>query len=339
LKLIVNQKERIVKGEKTTLLDLVRDRVEAEKSAVIAVNGEIVPRARWQDQVLYEGDEVDVVRAVSGGDHDADDSLEIAGVRFDSRLFLGTGKYPDSGSMIASLDASGTEMVTVAIRFMDLDGASTGQEGILDKLDLSRYRLLPNTAGAYTVDDAVKMARLARAATGTNWIKLEVIGDRTTLWPDVTGTIEATKILVAEGFVVLPYTSPDLVAAIRLEEAGAATVMPLASPIGSGQGVQDWVSIRRIVEAVTVPVVVDAGIGTASDAALAMELGASAVLVNTAIAKAGNPVRMAAAMRLGTVAGRLSYLAGRMPKNMHAQPSSPVVGVPLATVGAGERIE
>lgn len=321
-----------------TVADLVRGRVDAEKSVVVAVNSEIVQRSQWETCRLGEGDEVDIVRAVSGGDHDDQDTLEIAGVRFSSRLFLGTGKYPSAESMIASLAASGAEMVTVAIRFMDLEGDANGEPGILDSLDLSRYRLLPNTAGAYTVEDAVKMARLARAATGTNWIKLEVIGDRATLWPDVSGTIEATKILVEEGFVVLPYTSPDLVAAIRLEEAGAATVMPLASPIGSGQGVQDWAGIKRIVDAVTVPVVVDAGIGTASDAALAMELGASAVLVNTAVARATDPVRMAAAMRLGAAAGRAAFLAGRMPRSESAQPSSPTAGVPLA-VASSERIE
>jgi thiazole synthase len=174
------------------------------------------------------------------------------------------------------------------------------------------------------------MARLARAATGTEWIKLEVIGDQRTLWPDVAATIEATKILVAEGFVVLPYTSSDLVAALRLEEAGAATVMPLASPIGSGAGMQDWKSIERIVDAVSVPVVVDAGIGVPSDAALAMELGASAVLVNTAIARAQESVRMARAMRLGVEAGRLAHLAGRMPASNVANPSSPTTGVPTA---------
>ncbi|HYJ13224.1 MAG TPA: thiazole synthase, partial [Thermomicrobiales bacterium] len=282
---------------------------------------------------LKEGDSVDIVRAVSGGNH-ADDLLTIAGVSFTSRLFLGTGKYPTNEVMSASLEAAGTEMVTVAIRFMDLDGPANSEGGILDHLDLIRHRLLPNTAGAYTVGDAVHMARLARAATGTNWIKLEVIGDRSTLWPDVAGTIEATRILVAEGFVVLPYTSPDLVAAIRLEEAGASTVMPLASPIGSGQGMPDWLSIKRIVDAVTVPVVVDAGIGTASDAALAMELGAAAVLVNTAVAKASDPIRMARAMRLGVEAGRQAFLAGRMARSYHAQPSSPVVGVPV-----GDRIE
>ncbi len=333
MKLIVNRKERVLDSETSTVQDLVREQLEKDPSMVVAVNGDIVPRASWDTFQLGEGDEVDVVRAVSGGEHDADDALEIAGVRFGSRLFLGTGKYPDTASMIASLEAAGTEMVTVAIRFMDLDGASGGQEGILENLDLTRLRLLPNTAGAYTVGDAVKMARLARAATGTNWIKLEVIGDRATLWPDVAGTIEATKILVEEGFVVLPYTSPDLVAAIRLQEAGAATVMPLASPIGSGQGVQDWVSIKRIIDAVTVPVVVDAGIGTASDAALAMELGADAVLVNTAVARADDPVRMARAMRLGTEAGRHAFLAGRMPRSLEAHASSPTQGVPLAAAG------
>ncbi len=328
----VNQEERTVEPG-TSLAVLIRDRVTAERSLAIAVNGAIISRETWDERVLADGDEVDIVRAVSGGD---DDDLEIAGVRLSSRLFAGTGKYPDAGSMVASLDASGTEMVTVAIRYMDLDGNGSDAPGILDHLDLVRYRLLPNTAGAYTVKDAVKMAHLARAATGTNWIKLEVIGDRETLWPDVAGTIEATRILVEDGFVVLPYTSPDLVAAVRLEEAGAATVMPLASPIGSGQGVQDWVSIRRIVNAVTVPVVVDAGIGTASDAALAMELGASAVLVNTAIARARNPVAMATAMRYGTEAGRLAWLAGRMPRSEVAHASSPTIGVPL---GAGDRIE
>ncbi len=338
MKLMVNRKEREIEtDEAPTIQDLVQERSETERSMVVAVNGAIVPKGKWASFQLDDGDEVDVVRAVSGGDHDPVDALEIAGIRFGSRLFLGTGKYPDNASMAASLDAAGTEMVTVAIRFMDLDGPSNGQEGILDHLDLSRLRLLPNTAGAYTSEDAVRMARLARAATGTNWIKLEVIGDRATLWPDVTGTIEATKILVEEGFVVLPYTSPDLVAAIRLQEAGAATVMPLASPIGSGQGVQDWVSIKRIIDAVTVPVVVDAGIGTASDAALAMELGADAVLVNTAVARANDPVRMARAMRLGTEAGRLAFLAGRIPRSAVAHASSPTEGVPVAA--GADRIE
>lgn len=333
MQLTLNRKPYVSTEQVRTVADLLRDHVMNEQSMVVAVNGDIVPRSNWNEFELKEGDDVDIVRAVSGGDHAAD-TLTIAGESFNSRLFLGTGKYPTNEVMSASLAASNTEMVTVAIRFMDLDGSSNGEGGILDHLDLNRLRLLPNTAGAYTVEDAVRMARLARAATGTNWIKLEVIGDKATLWPDVAGTIEATRILVAEGFVVLPYTSPDLVAAIRLEEAGAATVMPLASPIGSGQGMQDWLSIKRIVDAVSVPVVVDAGIGTASDAALAMELGAAAVLVNTAIAKASDPVRMATAMRLGVEAGRQAFLAGRMARSDHAQPSSPVVGVPV-----GDRIE
>jgi thiazole synthase len=333
MNLIVNRQPRTIDSGESTVAALLASVDTTQQSLVVAVNGDIVPRENWSEYRLQEGDEVDIVRPVSGGDHLADDTFEIAGVRFTSRLFVGTGKYPDHASMVAALDASGTEMVTVAIRYMDLDG-NDGSPGILDSLDLNRYRLLPNTAGAYTVKDAVKMARLARAATGTNWIKLEVIGDQRTLWPDVVGTIEATRILVEEGFVVLPYTSPDLVSAIRLQEAGAATVMPLASPIGSGQGVQDWAGIRRIIEAVTVPVVVDAGIGTASDAALAMEMGAAAVLVNTAIARAEDPVRMARAMRFGTEAGRLAYRAGRMPRSDAANASSPVAGVPLATAGS-----
>ncbi|MDP8952406.1 MAG: thiazole synthase [Actinomycetota bacterium] len=249
----------------------------------------------------------------------------MAGERFSSRLILGTGKYPDFETMNAALANSGTEMVTVAIRYMN----SPEEGSILDNLDLSRYKLLPNTAGATTVEGALKMARLAREATGTEWIKLEIIGDPSTLWPDTAATVEATEILVPEGFVVLPYTSPDLVAAMRLEEAGAATVMPLGSPIGSGQGMPDWAGIHRIVERISsVPVVVDAGIGVPSDAALAMELGADAVLINTAVARAEDPPRMAEAMKLGVRAGRLSYLAGRMPASPVAHASSPTKGVP-----------
>lgn len=294
-------------------------------SVAVAVNDEVIPRHLWDEFNIREEDTVEIVRAVSGGDHD--DPLVIAGHTFGSRLFVGTGKYSDTATMAEALAASGTEMVTVAIRIMSL---GAGDASILDAIDLSRYKLLPNTAGAYTVKDAVKMARLAREATGTNWIKLEVIGDQRSLWPDVAATIEATRILVDDGFVVLPYTSPDLVAALRLEQAGAATVMPLASPIGSGQGMQDWKSIERIIQAVQVPVVVDAGIAVPSDAALALELGADAVLVNTAIARAQNPVQMAAAMKLGVEAGRNSFLAGRIARTEYANPSSPVGGVPVA---------
>jgi thiazole synthase len=229
-----------------------------------------------------------------------------------------------------ALQASGTEIVTVAIRMTGVDGSGP-DAGILSALDRERYQLLPNTAGATSVRQAVFMAELAREALGTNWVKLEVIGDERTLWPDVAGTVEATKILVREGFVVLPYTTTDLVTALRLEEAGAATVMPLGSMIGSGQGVQDWDGVRRIAERVSVPVVVDAGIGAPSDAVRAMEAGADACLINTAISRSDNPPLMAAAMRHAVTAGRLGYRAGRMPRSDVAIPSSPVQGL----VGAG----
>lgn len=262
-----------------------------------------------------------------------DDRLTIADRTFSSRLFVGTGKYPSFETMVKAIQASGTEMVTVAVRYMNLD--NPGAESVLDYLAPLQCHLLPNTAGATTVKQAVRMAHLAREATGTNWIKLEVIGDDRTLWPDTAQTVEATRVLVEEGFVVLPYTSPDLVAAIRLEEAGAAAVMPLAAPIGTGQGLLDWVGIRRIVERVSVPVVVDAGLGVPSDAAKAMEMGVDAVLINTAIALAQDPPKMAAAMKYGVVAGRQAYLAGRMPVRDEASPSSPVAGVIRETAAAG----
>jgi thiazole synthase len=237
------------------------------------------------------------------------DPLVIARRTFTSRLFVGTGRFPSPALMREALEASGAEMVTVAIRLTGVDGSGP-DAGILAALDTTGVgntplHLLPNTAGATSVRQAVFMAELAREALGTNWVKLEVIGDERTLWPDVAGTVEATRILVDEGFVVLPYTTTDLVTALRLEDAGAATVMPLGSMIGSGQGVVDWDGVRRIVERVQVPVVVDAGIGSPSDAAQAMEAGADACLINTAISRANDPVRMAAAMRHAVIAGRL----------------------------------
>lgn len=327
MQVTVNRESVDLDPVEPTIRTLLADKELPDRSVVVAINGDVVPREEWDSRGIEEGDEVEVVHAVAGGSVE-DDDLVIAGESFSSRLFLGTGKYEDTNTMTAALAASGTEMVTVAIRYMDL----SGDRSILEDLDLSRYRLLPNTAGATTAEQAVKMARLAREATGTNWLKLEIIGDGSTLWPDTAATVEATKVLVDEGFVVLPYTSPDLVAAIRLEEAGASTVMPLASPIGSGQGMPDWSSIHRIVDRITVPVVVDAGIGVPSDASLAMELGADAVLVNTAIARAEDPVRMAEAMKLGVEAGRLSHLSVRMPVSPAAIPSSPTRGVPTASV-------
>jgi len=324
--IMLNRETVEISSPEPTIEALLAEKEIPAKAIVVAVNGDVIRRDEWDGCRIQAGDEVEIVHAVAGGSGEPDE-LVIAGERFSSRLFLGTGKYPDSESMNAALHRSGTEMVTVAIRYMDLSGDRT----ILQELDLSRYRLLPNTAGATTADQAIKMARLAREATGTNWLKLEVIGEKSTLWPDTAATIEATKVLVDEGFVVLPYTSPDLVAAMRLEEAGAATVMPLGSPIGSGQGMVDWASVRRIVERVSVPVVVDAGLGVPSDAAMAMECGADAVLVNTAIARAIDPPGMAEAMRFGVEGGRLAYLAGRMPKSPVAHPSSPTVGVPAGS--------
>ncbi len=322
MNLTINQEPARIETLRPTVLALLEERNMPREHVVVAVNGEVLQREDWEARRLEEGDEVEIVRAVAGGS--GEDDLIIAGERFSSRLILGTGKYPDAGTMNAALERSGTEMVTVAIRYMNAP-----EEGsILEQLDLSRYRLLPNTAGATTVEQAVKMARLAREATGTEWIKLEIIGEQSTLWPDTAATVEATEILVSEGFVVLPYTSPDLVAAIRLEEAGAATVMPLGSPIGSGQGMPDWAGVARIVERISVPVVVDAGIGVPSEAALAVELGADAVLINTAVARADDPPLMAEAMKFGVKAGRLAYLAGRMPVSPTARPSSPIRGVP-----------
>jgi thiazole synthase len=314
----------------TTLTALVIALGLPATGIAVAVNGDVVPRDQWDARVVAERDDVEVIRIIQGGAED--DDLVIGGVTLRSRLFCGTGKFPDSETAAAALAASGTELVTVALRYVDLEAPASS--GVLAGVDLSRYRLLPNTAGATTAEHAVKMARLGRAATGTDLIKLEVIGDKQYLWPDTAETIEATKLLVKEGFTVLAYTSPDLVAALRLEEAGAAAVMPLASPIGSGQGYNDWVSIERICQRISVPVVVDAGIGAPSEAARAMELGASAVLVNTAIAKAGDPVAMAQAMKLAVAAGRLGRRAGRIPRRSEAEPSSPGHGVPKAPVPA-----
>jgi thiazole synthase len=253
-----------------------------------------------------------------------DESLSLGSRSFRSRLIVGTGKYPSFEVMRRCHEASGTEMVTVAVRRVDL---SRQGESLLDYIDQSRITLLPNTAGCYTADEAVRTAYLAREAGLGELIKLEVIGDEKTLFPDVLGLLEATKTLSREGFTVLPYTNDDPVTAKRLEDAGAAAVMPLGAPIGSGLGIQNTNNIRIIREFARVPVIVDAGVGTASDAALAMELGADAVLMNTAIAGAREPVAMARAMRLAVEAGRLAYLAGRIPRRMYANASSPLEGV------------
>jgi thiazole synthase len=255
----------------------------------------------------------------------APDQLVIAGKTFQSRLIIGTGKYPSNAVMAKAHEASGADMVTVAVRRVNISDRS--KESLLDYIDTAKMFLLPNTAGCYSADEAVRTARLGREAGLSNWVKLEVIGDEKTLFPDNEQLLEATRILVREGFVVLPYTTDDLITCRKLEDAGAAAVMPLGAPIGSGLGIQNPNNIRIIREFSRVPVIVDAGVGTASDATFAMELGADAVLMNTAIAGAQDPVAMAEAMKLAVRAGRLAYRAGRIPRKMYATASSPVEGL------------
>ena len=253
-----------------------------------------------------------------------DTPFVIAGRTFKSRLIVGTGKYPSHAVMAQAHAASGTEMVTVAVRRVNISDRS--KESLLDYVDNSIF-ILPNTAGCYTADDAIRTAKLGREAGLSNWVKLEVIGDERTLFPDNEALIEATRVLVKEGFIVLPYTNDDPVTCRKLEDAGASAVMPLGAPIGSGLGIQNANNIRIIREFSKVPVIVDAGVGTASDAALAMELGADGVLMNTAIAGAEQPVAMAEAMKHAVIAGRLAFLSGRIPRKMYATASSPLEGV------------
>src|SRR3954454_13059845 len=253
------------------------------------------------------------------------DSFVIAGKPFSSRLIVGTGKYKDGEQTQQALAASGADMVTVAVRRVNLDRS---KESLLDFIDTKKYFLLPNTAGCYTAEEAIRTARLGREVGLSDWVKVEVIGDQATLYPDVQATIEATRVLAREGFTVLPYTSDDIVVAKRLLDAGAAAIMPLGAPIGSGMGIQNAANIRILREMITgVPLIIDAGVGTASDAALAMELGADAVLVNTGIANAQDAVLMASAMKHGVIAGRQAYLSGRMPRKLYATASSPLEGV------------
>jgi thiazole synthase len=257
--------------------------------------------------------------------------MEVAGRHFRSRIILGTGKYPSFETMRACHEISGAEMVTVAVRRVDLQDRS--KTSLLDFIDRKRFEILPNTAGCYTADDAIRTARLGREAGLSNWVKLEVIGDEKTLFPDTAALVEATGTLVDEGFIVLPYTNDDVVVAKKLEAAGAAAVMPLGAPIGSGLGIQNPNNLILLREAISIPMIVDAGVGTASDAAIAMELGADGVLMNTAIAEAKDPAKMAEAMKLAVEAGRLAFEAGRMTRRRYASASSPLAGV----VGSGAR--
>ena len=252
------------------------------------------------------------------------DELIIAGRKFRSRLIVGTGKYKSFQETARALEASGAEMVTVAVRRVNLDRS---KESLLDYIDPKKYFLLPNTAGCYTADEAIRTARLGREVGLSDWVKVEVIGDQDTLYPDVGATVEATRVLVKEGFTVLPYTSDDIVVAKRLLDAGAAAVMPLGAPIGSGMGIQNAANIRILREKLAAPLIVDAGVGTASDATIALELGADGVLMNTGIAHAQDPVQMAEAMMHAVIAGRQAYVAGRMAKKLYATASSPLEGV------------
>ncbi|HKB96213.1 MAG TPA: sulfur carrier protein ThiS [Rhizomicrobium sp.] len=301
--------------------------------AKIAVerNLEIVPRSRYGDIALIQGDRLEIVHFIGGGNAPVvdvpreDKPLVIAGRSFRSRLIIGTGKYKSYADNAAALAASGAEIVTVAVRRVNLTDRS--QPMLVDFIDPKKVTYLPNTAGCFTGEEAVRTLRLAREAGGWSLVKLEVLGEKKLLYPDMIETLRATEMLSKEGFQVMVYCSDDPLMAKRLEDVGAVAIMPLAAPIGSGMGMQATVNIRMIIEDAKVPIVVDAGIGTASDAAVAMELGCDAVLTNTAIAHAKDPVKMAAAMKLAVEAGRMAWLAGRMPKKAYADPSSPLGGL------------
>lgn len=300
--------------------------------AKIAVerNLEIVPRSTYGEVAVANGDRLEIVHFIGGGNAPAivpreDKPFVLAGKTYQSRLIIGTGKYKDYAQNAAALQASGAEIVTVAVRRVNLTDPS--QPKLVDFIDPKKITYLPNTAGCYTGEDAVRTLRLAREAGGWSLVKLEVLGEKKLLYPDMIETLRATEMLSKDGFQVMVYCSDDPLMAKRLEDVGAVAIMPLASPIGSGMGIQSTVNIRMIIEDSKVPVIVDAGIGTASDAAVAMELGCDAVISNTGIAHARDPVQMAKAMKLAVEAGRLAWLAGRMPKKAYADPSSPLSGL------------
>lgn len=288
-------------------------------------NGEIVPRAALAEVVLGEGDVLEVVHFVGGGEAMNDDTWTVAGRTFRSRLIVGTGKYKDFAQNAAAVAASGAEIVTVAVRRVNVSDPS--EPMLTDYIDPAKITYLPNTAGCFTAEEAIRTLRLAREAGGWDLVKLEVLGEARTLYPDMRETLRATEVLAREGFLPMVYCADDPIAARQLEEAGAVAIMPLGAPIGSGLGIQNKVMIRLIVEGAKVPVLVDAGVGTASDAAVAMELGCDGVLMNTAIAEAKDPVLMAHAMKLAVESGRAAYRAGRMATRRYADPSSPLAGL------------
>ncbi len=292
------------------------------KKVAVERNLEIVPRSTLGDVLIADGDRIEIVHFVGGGQ---EDGWEVAGKRFTSRLIVGTGKYKDFAQNAAALEASGAEIITVAVRRVNVSDPKAPM--LTDFIDPKKYTYLPNTAGCFNAEEAVRTLRLAREAGGWDLVKLEVLGEARTLYPDMRETLKATETLVKEGFSPMVYCVDDPIAAKQLEQAGAVAIMPLGAPIGSGLGIQNRVTIRLIVEGANVPVLVDAGVGTASDAAVAMELGCDGVLMNTAIAEAKDPIAMARAMKLAVEAGRLAYTAGRMGKRMYADPSSPLAGL------------
>jgi thiazole synthase len=311
-----------------SIADLVRILELNPQKVAVERNGEIAPRSTLADIVLADGDVLEIVHFVGGGEGDVvadDDSWTVAGRKFRSRLIVGTGKYKDFAQNAAAVEASGAQIVTVAVRRVNVSDPKAPM--LTDFIDPKKITYLPNTAGCFTAEDAIRTLRLAREAGGWDLVKLEVLGEARTLYPDMRETLKATEVLAREGFLPMVYCVDDPIAAKQLEEAGAVAVMPLGAPIGSGLGIQNRVTIRLIVEGASVPVLVDAGVGTASDAAVAMELGCDGVLMNTAIAEAKEPVLMARAMKAAVEAGRLSYLAGRMAKRRYADPSSPLAGL------------
>ena len=311
-----------------TIAGLVGELGLKPEKVAVERNGTIVPRSTLGEAPLADGDVLEIVHFVGGGDHAAPadaDTWTVAGRTFRSRLIVGTGKYKDFAQNAAALEASGAEIVTVAVRRVNISDPS--QPVLMDYIDPKKVTYLPNTAGCFTAEEAIRTLRLAREAGGWELVKLEVLGEARTLYPDMRETLKATEVLAGEGFKPMVYCTDDPIAAKQLEEAGAVAVMPLGAPIGSGLGIQNRVTIRLIVEGASVPVLVDAGVGTASDAAVAMELGCDGVLMNTAIAEAKDPVRMARAMKLAVEAGRDAYLAGRMGTRKYADPSSPLAGL------------
>jgi thiazole synthase len=320
------QNRRVLKG--VTIADLALELGLEPTKVAVERNLEIVPRSTLADVVIEDGDDFEIVTFVGGGDHSAplvEDSWSVAGRSFRSRLIVGTGKYKSFEQNAAAVEASGAEIVTVAVRRVNI--SDPNQPMLMDYIDPKKITYLPNTAGCFTAEDAIRTLRLAREAGGWTLVKLEVLGEAKTLYPDMIETLRACEILAKEGFEPMVYCADDPIAAKKLENAGAVAIMPLGAPIGSGLGLQNQVMIRLIVENAKVPVLVDAGVGTASDAAVAMELGCDGVLMNTAIAEAKDPVLMARAMRQAVEAGRLAYRAGRMGKRRYADPSSPLAGL------------